>query len=174
MLSPRAVVGRICGKMSATDPRRPVTFFKQGISDSVISMRGPYKILLLIEVLICFGPMTVMLLIGVLLIPIQIFALIDEPLLWDGPVYVLGSVTFGGCGLGALAYTLGQLFSPNGAIKRPAIVLGCTMLGALPLLIWVIPTSDGIGWRILAAMPMVCAAHIVYMARGMLFPRLAD
>jgi hypothetical protein len=84
-------------------------------------MRAAFRTLLILEVLVCFGPMALMLMIGALLIPIQIAAMIHEPLVWNGPVEVIGSVLCGAVGLSTPSFLLITLFEPPAAatVKRP-------------------------------------------------------
>jgi hypothetical protein len=130
-------------------------------------VRPSLRVLLAVEVLVCFGPMTVMLLLGALLIPIQIAALLHEPLLWDGPVQVIGSVLCGCIGLVSLIVLLRTLFGDSRPIRRPALVLVGAAIGAIPLLDVV--TSPIVVWRVVGAMPLLSAAHIIFMSRRMLF-----
>ena len=130
--------------------------------------------LLALELLVCFGPMTLMLVIGALLIPIQVAALFYEPLLWEGPVEVIGSVLCGVVGLGTLLFLLGKLFSAAGAgaIKRPSLVLTGAIIGVIPLIDVV--TSPSLGWRILGVMPIVSGMHLIYLSRRVLFPAVGN
>ena len=133
-------------------------------------MRGACKTLLMLEILMCFGPMTLMLMIGALLIPIQIAALIYEPLLWDGPVEVIGSVLCGVVGLATLLFLLSKLFEASSAapVKRPLLVFAGAIVGSIPLLDVV--TSGSLGWQIVGAMPIVSGLHVVFLSRRILFP----
>ena len=133
-------------------------------------MRAPLKTLLVLELLVCFGPMTLMLMIGALLIPIQVAALFYEPLLWDGPVEVIGSVLCGAVGLGTLLFLLGMLFEKSAAdtVKTPLLVLAGAIVGVIPLIDVV--TSPSLGWRIAGAMPIVSGLHVMFLSRRMLFP----
>jgi hypothetical protein len=133
-------------------------------------MRASLKALLVLEVVVCFGPMTLMLMIGTLLVPIQIAALFYEPLLWEGPVQVIGMVLSGAVGLTTLLYLLDKLFdaSEDEIIDRPLLVLAGAIVGALPLLDAI--TSPHLGWRILGAMPIVAGIHLILLSRKLLFP----
>jgi hypothetical protein len=131
-------------------------------------MRRLHKALLVLEVLVCFGPMCMMLALGALLIPIQLVALVDEPPLWEGPVEVIGSVLCGAVGLATLVYVLGKLVDvPNQNIARPLLVLAGALIGVVPLIDVV--TSPELVWRILGAMPIAAGLHVLFLARKMLF-----
>jgi len=113
-----------------------------------------------------------MLTMGVLLIPIQIIALVDEPLLWEGPAEVIGMVLCGASGLATLGFLLAKIFDTSRptTIKRPWLVLVGATMGVLSL---VDPlTSPMMVWRILAAMPIVASLHVLFLGRRMLFPSL--
>jgi len=131
-------------------------------------MRAVLRALLLLEVLVCFGPMTLMLMMGALLVPVQVFALFDEPLLWEGPVQVIGSVLCGAAGLGTLIVLLSKLFeaSETDGIKRPWLVFGGALIGAIPLIDPL--TSPIVAWRILGAMPIVAGVHVLILTRRFL------
>jgi hypothetical protein len=135
-------------------------------------MRAIAKTLLILEVVVCFGPAAILLLLGALMVPMQIYALVYEPLLWDGPLHLIGFVVCGICGLAVLVFVLYQLFRTDGNIRRPWLVLACIAFGTLPILD--IAASAAAGWRVLAAMPLVCTAHIVFLSRRILFPGRAQ
>jgi len=137
-------------------------------------MRALFKTLLVLEVAVCFGPMTLMLMIGALLIPIQVIALFLEPFHWEGPVQVLGSVLCGAVGLGTLFLLLDKLFSAPGTatIERPRLVLVGAIVGIIPLLDVV--TSPSLVGRIVGAMPIVSGLHLLFLSRRILFPTSAN
>ena len=133
-------------------------------------MRAFLKTLLALEIAVCFAPMTLMLAIGALLIPIQIIALVDEPLLWEGPFEVIGSVLCGVAGLATLVFLLDKLFGASGTttIKRPWLVLAGAIVGGIPLV--QVATSPILAWRVLSTMPIVCGLHVLFLSRRMLLP----
>jgi hypothetical protein len=131
-------------------------------------LRAVFRTLLLIEVVVCFGPMTVMLLVGALLVPIQVIALFIEPLLWEGPAEVIGMVLSGSVGLMTLLFLLDKLFDEMATVKRPWLVLAGAVIGMIPL---VEPlTSPTVAWQILAAMPIAAGLHVLFLSRRLLFP----
>lgn len=135
-------------------------------------MRPWIKALLVLEVLACFGPMTVTLLVGALLIPIQIAALLYEPLIWDGPVQVIGYVFCGAIGLWSMVVLLSRVLGDPRPIRRPALLLAGAVIGAIPLMDVV--TSPSVLWRVVGAMPLVSAVHIIVLGRKSLFGRGDD
>ena len=109
-------------------------------------LRAVLRTLLLVEIVVCFGPMTVMLMMGALLIPVQVIALFAEPLLWEGPVEVIGMVLSGAVGLGTLLFLLDKLFDETATVKRPWLVFAGAIIGMLSLIEPL--TSPMVAWRI--------------------------
>jgi hypothetical protein len=68
------------------------------------------KLLLTIEVVVSFTPILVPLLLGALLVPMQIYAISDEVLIWQGPATLVGSVVCGAIGLFTLVFVVAKLF----------------------------------------------------------------
>jgi hypothetical protein len=138
-------------------------------------MRVSYRVLLVIEVLVCFAPITLLWLTGAVLSSFVLLPyLADSPVgpgFWEGPVLLLGFVVCGLFGLVTLLYVLGKLFGKRRPIARPALVLTGAALGVLPILPFAfIPEA----WeRIWVLMPIASTAHILYLSRRMLFPRSA-
>jgi hypothetical protein len=130
-------------------------------------MRTSLKALLALEIVVCFGPMGLMLMMGALLIPIQIIALIDEPLLWEGPVEIISMVLSGAVGLGTVLFLLEKLFD-EAAIKRPWLVFAGAIVGVMSLIEPL--TSPMLAWRILGAMPVAAGLHVLFLSRRLLFP----
>ena len=125
------------------------------------------KALLLIEALVCFSPAAVILLIGAFMVPFQLAMLRAEPLLTGGPVYLISSVLAGFVGLGTLAYVLRSVLR-GVPIQLPIPVLGGVLVGLLPL--WAIIAGDSTGLRIVAILPIVGTAHILFVSRRLLAP----
>jgi hypothetical protein len=122
---------------------------------------------LVAEAVICFGPVALLLLIGVSLVPLQIWALRAEPLLSEGPVQVILLVIAGFTGLGALFLVLRKLLG-DGTIKRPIPMLAAVLLGAAPLL--PIAMGDSTLMRVVALLPLVATVHILFLSRHLFWP----
>ena len=133
-------------------------------------MRAFVKTLLVLEVVVCFGPMTLVLTMGALLLPIQVIALVNEPLLWEGPAEVIGMVLSGAIGLATLVFLLVKIFdAPRPmSVKRPWLVVVGAAVGVMSLLDPL--TSPMVGWRIVAAMPIVAGLHVLFLSRQLFFP----
>ena len=134
-------------------------------------LRAVLRTLLLVEIVVCFGPMTVMLMMGALLIPVQVIALFAEPLLWEGPVEVIGMVLSGAVGLVTLLFLLDKLFDETAAVKRPWLVFAGAIIGMLSLIEPL--TSSMVAWRILGAMPIAAGLHVLFLSRRLLFPSVS-
>jgi hypothetical protein len=136
-------------------------------------IRPAIKVLLGIEVVVCFAPMLVILLMGLLLIPIQFVALNHEPLLWRGPAMLVTSVACGAIGLVTLFFMLGKLFFGSAPIRTPWLICIGVALGALPILPMAV-FGDTWLWKLFGILPLAVSAHILYHARRMLFPSVRD
>ena len=137
-------------------------------------MRTPYKVLLLLEVLVCFTPVTLLWLTGALLSAFMLGPYLAEPFepgSWQGALLLFGFVGCGLCGLVTLFYVLGKLFAKQRPVTRPALVLTGAALGVLPILPFVVIPET---WeKLWVLMPIASTAHILYLSRRMLFPRSA-
>ena len=131
-------------------------------------MRWTSKVLLCVEVVVCFAPVVLMLLLGVLLVPIQFVAINHEPLTWRDSATLLASVACGGIGLVTLSFTLGTIFFRRKPIAGAWLVCTGVALGALPIVPWVV-YGDTWLWRLFGLLPLLATAHILYLGRGLLF-----
>jgi hypothetical protein len=135
-------------------------------------LRASTKILLTIEVVVCFAPIVLLLVVGVALTPMQSPVAIAEPLDWRSAVSVIGQVACGLIGFATLIYVLGKLFSGHGSISRPTLVCIGAALGALALVPLLLANS--VGWKLVGLLPLAVAAHILFLARRMLFSSWRD
>ncbi|MET0661472.1 MAG: hypothetical protein ABW110_25320 [Steroidobacteraceae bacterium] len=127
-------------------------------------MKTSHKILLLLEVTLCFSPPVLMLATGLFLLPFQVTFWAQDPNLWQGPVMVIAMVAAGFIGLVTLLFVLSHLLRPNGVIRRPGWVLSGVLVGAAPLVPYVFAAE----LALIALLPLLCTLHIVYLARDML------
>ncbi len=152
----------------ATDPYR--TFARTKSKGDNLRLRQlALKLVLVLEVVICFVPMAVLLLLGLLLTPLQFIALEREPLLWQGPVYLVGSVVFGSFGLATMAYVLWKLLRGADAIATPELVVLGAVIGVIPIVPMAI-FAEPWGWKVTAILPLVVSAHVLFLARRFVFP----
>jgi predicted membrane channel-forming protein YqfA (hemolysin III family) len=128
-------------------------------------MTGTAKGLLLLEVAICFLPMTLLLLLGVLMVPSQLgFVIAGE---WSG-MFLIAIVLMGISGLVALFIVLRWLLIRPSHPLNARFVLLLMCLGILPLLPYAF-AGDTVTWRVVGALPLICTAHVAYLAREYLF-----
>jgi hypothetical protein len=137
------------------------------------------KKLLLLEVAACFGPITGMWLLGVLMAP---FMLPDALKGEFGALMTMFMVIAGTGGLVALCQVVKWFFQPEGRMDR-RWVLALMVIILLPLATVAIGesvdqwtkmrTSRRTDWWpvVMFTMPVLCSAHLVYLARGYLFAR---
>jgi hypothetical protein len=135
-------------------------------------LRPLTKVLVCVEVVVCFAPLLPVLLMGALLIPMQFVFLSHEPLLWRGSASLMASVACGAIGLVTLLFVLGKLLFGGTAIRSPWVIFIGVALGMLPIVPMAV-SGDG-WWRLFGALPLVASAHLLFLARGMLFPSRRD
>lgn len=131
-------------------------------------MRPIVKSLLIAEVVICFAPLALVLAVGALMAPSQVFFFFEEPLEWEGPASLVGAVICGIAGLSALVLVMARLLGANLVFKRPTLIVTGIWLGALPILAAFM--SPDIGWWLAAVVPLGVAAHVIFLSRRFLFP----
>jgi hypothetical protein len=127
-------------------------------------VRPATKALLIVEMIVCFGLPAPLLLVGAVMIPLQVRALLDEPLLWEGPAELIGQVVCGICGLLALRFVLSRLLAgAKSPIKYPGVLWVGVLLGLLPIL--GIAIRGSAGWKIFAAAPLLATLHLIVLSR---------
>jgi hypothetical protein len=132
------------------------------------------KRLLTIEVIVGFAPIVGLLLLGVLFVPTEIYAVFDEPLDWQGPAFLIGSVAFGVVGLFCLVFVLHSLFRGGALISRPVLVCAGVTLGLLPIVPYAL-FADTWVWKAVAGIaPIVVSAHVLFLSRRLLFTSWRD
>ena len=128
------------------------------------------RTLIVVEVMICFGPMSLVLLLGLVIAPMQLqflFTLEGEGRL--GSLILLASVGAGMAGLVALTNVLLWILGPSSTfLGRRWTWLGI-LLGILPISMYAFGPVDSIGWRVAGVLPLVCTLHLSYLARAFLF-----
>jgi len=80
------------------------------------------KVLLVTEVIVCFGPALLVLSLAAFLVPVQFVALNSDAMSAEGPLLVLTSVVAGAIGVGTLLYVLTKLLRGE-SVARPLPVL---------------------------------------------------
>lgn len=135
-------------------------------------MRGLPRQLLILEILICFLPATLMLLLGLTMLPMQVAFLAQDSLYWEGSVLVLVAVACGLVGLASLFSVVSALFAGRERIERPVPVLGGVVIGAAPLVpqfvLGLVGGETLWGWWFaLVVMPLIATAHILTLSRDL-------
>ena len=134
-------------------------------------MKPATKFLLQLETAVCFAPAAVLLLIGVIALPSQIYFLFasSEPHLGD--TLILIPWTIGGiAGLVALTNLLSWIMNPSSSFIGRWWTLAGAAAGCAALLPYTIGPVDSHWWRLVGLMPLVCTAHLIYLGRDFLFP----
>jgi hypothetical protein len=122
------------------------------------------KALVIMEVLVCFGPAILLLLLGLAMAPMQVYFLANFPrAAIPGSLYVIGSVVAGLVGLGVMTHVLRRLFTGT-LIKRPIVVVAAVLTALTPLPVYVI-YGDTVAYRVMALLPFAGTAHILYLSR---------
>lgn len=138
-------------------------------------MRPFIKTFLALEVVYCFGPLAILLLLGLMMVPIQIAYLLNQPppLHWEPSISVIAAVAFGSWGLVALLVVLSHLYQDSKKIGSPGFVIGGITLGVLAVAMFNAISLPEYGVaKIVGLIPLLCTAHIVYLSRRFLLHSL--
>ena len=136
-------------------------------------MQGLARQLLVLELLICFLPCTLMLLVGAVMLPMQVAFLFQDSLHWEGGVLILLAVPSGIIGLCALFFVVSSLFAGRERFENPVPVLGGVLIGAAPLLLQLVLALFQAGdvewglWFALVLAPLVATVHVLTLTRHM-------
>lgn len=120
------------------------------------------KVMLAIEIVICFGPVLVLLSIGVWLLPQQLIFLVIEPNL-SSMLFVLWLLG-GALGVSGLYRVVGSLYGrPLRPFHRSYTLAKC-IVGIAALLPFVVAFSDvSRVLRLASLLPIAAALHIVFL-----------
>jgi hypothetical protein len=134
-------------------------------------MKPATKFLLQLETAVCFAPAAVLLLLGVIALPSQIYFLFANPEEDIGGTLALSAVTIGGiAGLVALTNLLSWIMNPSSSFIGRWWTLAGAVVGGAALLPYTIGPVDSHWWRLVGLMPLVCSVHLIYLGRDFLFP----
>ena len=124
------------------------------------------KTLLVLEVLICFLPVSGVLLMGAMLLPFQLLMLVTtgEP----GSLLLILWVAGGICGLAAILHVLRFIFRTESSLPNPKSVLLLAVIGIAALMPLAAFSESGLS-KIVTVMPVFCSIHLLYLAREYLF-----
>lgn len=129
-------------------------------------MTRPAKILFVVELLVCFGPVAIMLALGMLIIPMGI---VFGGHLAVGNFAALAFVIAGALGMHALLTVVGMLMSGQLARLSPRVILVFAAIGFAALLPMVVGPVSSPWWRLVGLLPLLAGAHVIYLARAQLF-----
>ncbi|WP_447528444.1 hypothetical protein [Vreelandella sp. TE19] len=131
-------------------------------------MKPPLKILLLMEVIICFGPALLILVMGFVVIPVAFQSLVDGH---ATGAYIL-AMLIGGCfGMAALISLVVKILEPDLRTLLPRKILLFMSFGMLALIGFLIMAGKGgVSWQLgIASLPLVASIHLIYVGRGYVF-----
>jgi hypothetical protein len=121
-------------------------------------MRRTARILLVAEVIVCFAPITLVLVLGVIITPLQAGLMVaGEPM----ALLILLVVGAGVGGLVALNAVVQWILRRPTDLMKPRVVRILASLGILALL----PFATS--W--VGILPLICSAHLMYLARAYVF-----
>jgi hypothetical protein len=132
------------------------------------------------ELLVCFLPCSLLLLVGAAMLPPQVVWSFREPLDWEGAAWMLFSVPCGIVGLCTLFIVIARLSGGSDRFEQPVAVLAGVLGGAAPLLLQlgIALIADGHGdWTTLTftvVLPLLATAHILFLARGLFVKGFAE
>ena len=139
-------------------------------------MKGSTKAFLLIESVVCFAPALVMLALGVIMVPVQIWFLLSRAG-EDGTgaaLTVLAWVAGGMGGVIALTNLMLWITTPRSIFIGRGWTLAGAVAGGAALWPYAFGPVDSSWWRLAGLLPLLCAVHFIYLGRGFLFPELAQ
>ena len=127
-------------------------------------MRENLKVLLILELFVCFAPAVVLLFLGLLIIPVSFLM---EPRLetLDGPAMVIGGL----CGMVGISVVVSALMSGTKPRLSTPVVLVLAAMGFVSLLPLAIGSVDSFRWRVFGWLPILAGLHVIYLARSLLF-----
>ena len=135
-------------------------------------MKPVAKALLMIETTVCFAPAGVLLWLGLLMVPAEIYFLFTGP--GDGSLTdLLTLLAWTAGGVAGVVALLNLLFW---IVDRPSAFIGryWTLAGAVAgsaaLLPYTAGEVDSPWWRLVGLMPLACSVHLMYLGRDFLFP----
>ena len=126
------------------------------------------KVLLLAEIAVCFIPISILLWLGIVMLPMQVWYLATtEAVHFTGALLLVAYVAAGICGLIALYCVMRWLLYGIRANLRPKIVLFLMCVGLTPLIFVALhPEAE---WKFMVVLPLICSAHLLWLSRDYLF-----
>lgn len=134
-------------------------------------MKAAIKTLVLIEVVVCFAPASLILAFGVMMVPTQIWFLFthEGEGAVSGPLGLIVLVAGGIAGNIALLNLLLRILSPPVHFLGRGWTLLGALAGAAALTPYTFGPVDSAGWRLVGWMPLLCTLHLIYLGRRFMF-----
>jgi hypothetical protein len=128
--------------------------------------------LLSLEVLICFGPISSLLMLGLIAAPIEFCLLltVEDTAGRLGALLLIGLVLAGVAGLAGLLNLMLWLSSPPSSFLGPGRTLAFVTVGALAVIAYGV-VADSTTGRLVGLAPLMCTVHLLYLARTFVFSR---
>lgn len=139
-------------------------------------MRGTAKAFLLVETVVCFAPALVLLALGLIMLPVQIWFLLDRAGEdgTTGALTVLALVVGGMAGVMALANLMFWITASRSSFLSRGWTLAGAVAGGAALWPYAFGPVDSTWWRLVGLMPLLCTVHLIYLGRDFLFPELTQ
>lgn len=129
-------------------------------------MKPLFRFLILFEVILCFGPATIMLAMSFIFVPAIFFS--PTPFEPEAMFYLLP--TIGGClGLTALICLVLHLFNPTQVYIAPAKMRLFIMSGIAAIILTCTLLSSNECGLIFYLLPILATVHVVYLGRTYVF-----
>jgi hypothetical protein len=127
-------------------------------------MRANLKVLLMLELFVCFAPAVVMLFLGLIFLPVSF---VMDPRLGnlDGLAMIVGGL----CGVIGISVVVAALMSGKKPQLSTRVILVLAAMGFASLLPLVVGSVDSFGWRLFGLLPILAGVHVIYLARSLLF-----
>ncbi len=129
-------------------------------------MKPLFRFLILLEVVLCFGPATIMLAFSFIFVPAIFFS--RSPFELKALLYLLP--TIGGClGLTALICLVLHLFNPTQGYITPAKMRLFILTGITAIIVTCILLGTNEYGLVFYLLPVVATIHLVYLGRAYVF-----
>lgn len=135
-------------------------------------MKSTAKALLLMEAVVCFAPALVLLGLGLIMLPVQIWFLLNRAGEdgTGGALTVLALVLGGTAGTIALTNLMFWITAPRLSFLGRGWTLVGAVAGGAALWPYAFGPVDSSWWRLVGFLPILCAVHLIYLGRDFLFP----
>lgn len=130
-----------------------------------MNVRG--RVLFVAEIVICFGPLIALFLVGVAMLPFQLYFFMTTPNI-ESFLFVAWVIS-GAFGTVALLDISRGILDPSSFAGNPRITLAFAAVGIGALVPFPIVFSEKSALMSVAVVPLAAALHMLYLARRFLF-----